>query len=665
MNKKSSKLDRVAARPALGRGLFHTRDSGGKHEMTPAAYLRWANKRAEEMGVKFFVPDDRINQMVANRQSVYGDVYLDYDVCGNRLSRPGLDALKAQIDSDLSVTHVFIPRRDRLARPDDPTEGLMLETSLRRCGITLVFMDKVLGPLARGERVDIGEMVTGVVDYDRAGKDREDLAEKIINAQLSLARAGFSTGGRPCYGFRRWLVRSDGVQVRELLDGERVRMAGHHVVWLPVPDDHPDMINIRRIRELLTTMPASRVARLLTDEGVPSPDSRRKRRDNGVEHFVSGDWHQTTIVGIGRNTLLAALCRYGQRSMGDKLRSTPEGPRLLTDSDYRPDGKAKVIRNSPESVQHTQASFEPIVPQAEHDELQAVLDSRSTSQRGKPRSRDPNNNPLGARIFDMKCGWPMYRTPYEGSFRYGCGLYSQSHGAQCGHHHIAGPTAIRLVLNCIVQKVLTPNGLRKLRERLETIAAAEVQTPVVDPSAGIQQQLAQLRAEQAKIERNMALSETPEQRQAVARVFDENLKNIAKLERELGQLQHAVRPIDKQGELEAAMAVLNRLPELLSQAENLAAVGAAFEMVNARMYLGFTTKKITKRTVNKVSRGLVTFGKTPPPIPLYAGPTGRRALAHTAAAVVASPERETSLPDQMVSGREGKSLGNVSRGDRI
>ncbi len=148
------------SRKQLGRGVFYTRDSGGKHEMTPAAYLRWANQEAARLGVGFNVADDTIAQLVKNRQPYVGDVYLDYDVCGNRLSRPALDALKARIDADKSISHLFIPRRDRLARPDDPTEGVALENSLRRTGITIVFMDKLLGPIARGEQADIGDAVT-------------------------------------------------------------------------------------------------------------------------------------------------------------------------------------------------------------------------------------------------------------------------------------------------------------------------------------------------------------------------------------------------------------------------------------------------------------------------------------------------------------------------
>lgn len=112
---------------------------------------------------------------------------------GNQLSRPGLDQLIRTVQTDQSVTHVFIPRRDRLARPDDPLDAMAIEASLRRCGVTLVFMDLVLPPLGRGRR-DIGEMIVGLIDYDKAGKDRE-LAQKILYALLKLAREGFSTGG--------------------------------------------------------------------------------------------------------------------------------------------------------------------------------------------------------------------------------------------------------------------------------------------------------------------------------------------------------------------------------------------------------------------------------------------------------------------------------------
>jgi hypothetical protein len=143
-------------------------------------------------------------------------------------------------------------------------------------------------------------------------------------------------------------VKHDGTTVRELAEKEHVRMAGHHVVWLPTAE--AELKVIRRILDMLETMPASRVAAQLTAEGVPTPDTGRWRKDRGVRHPTSGVWHQTTIVSIARNTLLVAVTRFGLRSMGDKLNFAPEGPRELEETDYREDERPKVIHN-PEDIE--------------------------------------------------------------------------------------------------------------------------------------------------------------------------------------------------------------------------------------------------------------------------------------------------------------------------
>ena len=139
--------------------------------------------------------------------------------------RKGLDAIVKTVRDDKSVSRVLIPRRNRLARPDDPMDGVKLENALREQGVTIVFMDKTLPPLRRGKRQEISELIVATVDYDRSSEDRRELAQKVLYAQLGLAKHGFSTGGRPPYGFRRWLVQEDGVRVCQLADGEYVKNA--------------------------------------------------------------------------------------------------------------------------------------------------------------------------------------------------------------------------------------------------------------------------------------------------------------------------------------------------------------------------------------------------------------------------------------------------------
>ena len=116
----------------LGSGLFYTRDSGGKHETTPGEYVKWACRRAAELKVAFNPTVADIESMIRDEEAIRGDLYLDYDVAGDELSRVGLNALLARAVSDDSVSHVFIPRRDRLARPGDAIDAVKMENVLRR-----------------------------------------------------------------------------------------------------------------------------------------------------------------------------------------------------------------------------------------------------------------------------------------------------------------------------------------------------------------------------------------------------------------------------------------------------------------------------------------------------------------------------------------------------
>jgi hypothetical protein len=326
----------------VGRAVFYTHDSGGEHETTPGECVRWAQRDAARHGVRFAGTPDQIDRMIRDGVAAEGDVFVDYGVKGNRLDRPGLDTLFRCVEADPAVSHVLIPRRDRLARPDDPYDGMTLENRLRKQGVTFVYMEKVLPPLGRGHR-DIGETVVGLVDFHKAGADRRELSQKILLAQLTLTRAGFTTGGRAPYGFCRWQVRADGTPVRRLADGEWSKRGGHHVVWLPV-EDEAVWATIHRILDLLAGgVPASLVVTTLTADGVPPPHHGRIRTDRGVAHATSGVWHQGTVTGISRNSLPRAVVEYGRRSMGDPLRFDPTHPRELADADLRADGRPKVV----------------------------------------------------------------------------------------------------------------------------------------------------------------------------------------------------------------------------------------------------------------------------------------------------------------------------------
>lgn len=142
----------LPTRSECGRGLFYSRDSGGNHDQTPGQYVQWASSEAAKLGVRFRGTALQIDGLIASGKPSHGDLFFDNSVTGNLLARPALDALKREIQQDRSVSHVFIPRRDRLARPDHAVDGVILEKELRGLGVTLVFMKETLKPLRRGRR---------------------------------------------------------------------------------------------------------------------------------------------------------------------------------------------------------------------------------------------------------------------------------------------------------------------------------------------------------------------------------------------------------------------------------------------------------------------------------------------------------------------------------
>src|SRR5258706_1433652 len=168
-------------RPDRGRALFYTRDSGGKSEMTPGQYVRWAARECATLGLAFNGTEEQIQLMIDRHCAAEGDIFQDQDVAGNILFRPRPQAILREIERDRTISHVFIPRPDRLARPDEIADGIKLEMRFRQeQGITLVFQDRHAPPIPRGEKVPLQDLVIAAVQYDYAEKFRHDLAFKTL-----------------------------------------------------------------------------------------------------------------------------------------------------------------------------------------------------------------------------------------------------------------------------------------------------------------------------------------------------------------------------------------------------------------------------------------------------------------------------------------------------
>ena len=417
---------------------------------------------------------------------------------------------------------------------------------------------------------------------------------------------------------------------------------------------------VHRILDMYEEMPATRIAKILNAEGVPSPNAGRTRKVRGVKQPVSGLWCQSTVSDIVLNPLLIAVTEYGRRSLGDQRRFAPKGPRSLEDSDRRDDFKPKAIRNNPKLTVKSAAKFAPLITEGRASRLQKIYDQCAGTQRSKPRSRDPSQNPLGGRIFDWNCGWLMYRIPYRDSFNYTCGLYQQSHASRCSHNHVRGIAATKLAMGTIWQQILAPHRLRQIEERLRVRIAESVAQPRVEQELNrLRAELREVQSDRKKATRNFAVADTPELAEGVKAVIKESCDRESQLNKEVSKFQETRPAISANEILDSALALVRQLPVLADDDKNLADIGRAFRILNLQMFVRFQPIKKRMRVENKVSGGVITFGDTSPPTKKYTGPTATTAVKTTKPREKGRSKGSQSSEHESESGSDGEA--NSSR----
>ncbi len=333
---------------------------------------------------------------------------------------------------------------------------------------------------------------------------------------------------------------------------------------------------------------------------------------------------------------------------------------LLEDHDRHEDRKLKTVRNDPKFTVKSVAKFAPLITEDRARRLQKIQEQRAGTQRSKPRSRDPNKNPLGGRIFGWNCGWPMYRIPHGDTFNYTCGWYQQSHATRCSHNHVRGLDATKLALATIWQQILTPHRLQQIEERLR----ARVAEPVAQPR--VEQELERLRTELRKVQvdhkaaiRNFAIARTPELAREVENFIKEFSDREAILNQDLSKVQGTSSAMSATDLMDSALTILRQLPELADDDHNLADIGQAFRILNLQMFVRFQPIKKKVRVENKVSGGVITLGDALPPTKKYTGPTATTAVKATKPLKKGRSKDRKSSKHESESGSDGEA--NSSR----
>ena len=642
-------------------GLLYIRRSMPGEGLGPEAQFDWGVTRARELNVPLYADRAEFFKTLESGGGQAGNVYVELGVSGSELSRPVFDRLYSRALNDAGVTHVFIHMRDRLARPERAIDAMAIEIKLLECGRTLVFNDRVLAPRNRAQNCMVEDLQM-FLDYGQSGKFLNDLAERMVSSQMTLARGGYWTGGRAPYGFARVLVGPQDNVVRELQDHEVVRQAGHHVRIRP-----QDQEKLRHWLEMLKLANdgwgGKRIANELNARGIPSPDAGRCRKDNcGIRRRVAGKWAHGTVLSLLRNKAIIGVLEWGVRSEGMRRRLGTGKSRLLEPSDFSPSGRPKVIKNSEQQVISSPAAFAAQAPPQLFTAVQERLQARGRSQRGISRSPDPNRYLLAGRVFDTSpgCGSPMYGRMRAGEPTYVCGLYVRTSGDACQHNWAPGDPLVKLLLAAIRSRVFRDGNLPRLRSKLEAIANRTMKDDSsIHRSNVLAAEIRRLELELDVISRNLARAADAQQYAAISREFGVISARLDMARKEMSQVRErqpgGTPNID--AEITQAMHVLTDLDRLVCEGKG-PELRRLVEALDARVWLSFEKKPSGRRMLNKVASGVLTTGNAPWPIRPYHLP-GDGPSAELQAGV---KENRPAGPENPA-GRD--SLHKVHRGDWI
>ncbi|MFT3883277.1 MAG: hypothetical protein QM703_26940 [Gemmatales bacterium] len=193
---------------------------------------------------------------------------------------------------------------------------------------------------------------------------------------------------------------------------------------------------------------------------------------------------------------------------------------------------------------------------------------------------------------------------------------------------VDGVTATKHVARVIKQEVLKAGRLEELKNRIRQIANQEDGTHQTSGSLKqMRTRAAQLEKQIGNVAKNLATAESQEEADAVRIVFRQ-MKNEQRLV--LDQMKamedSARNPSSIEQDLAKALSGVDRLAELCGKIETLPLMTELFKLVNANLYLDFTTEKKGESERSKVNGGVICFGDSPPPIQIYQGPTDKPAV---------------------------------------
>lgn len=390
-------------------------------------------------------------------------VFKDDGVSGAELElRPGIRDLFAFLRRSPERGTLVVWKRNRLLRPDDPRDGLILEREIEKLGWRIHFLQ---GSVQTGE--PLIDAILSLLQHHESGQYSKNVSGDVLRGHLRRALDGDLLVGKIPFGFAKLVVGQDGRE-RVIARLERHRKLKVEKTKL-VPGCDAEVAVVRRVFSEYASGSAgmAEIAARLNGDGIRAPEG--------------GTWVTGSVRELLRNRCYAGDLVWNKETTskffrlvgGEVVRQTAgrKSPRLHVKSRWcyaANDRKDWVI---------VRDHHIPLVDRATFERVQEIMASRAGARGGQRNVRLAY--PLTGRVFCGKCGRPMTGNGSKAQGRtyrrYFCAGWTQS--KSCDGYVVRADQLEHAALRKLQSVLLDRLPKQELRDRIVSILRQRLTVP--------------------------------------------------------------------------------------------------------------------------------------------------------------------------------------------
>lgn len=445
-------------RPTAPQSRGRAKQGQGKHqEGTVAVGLCRCSTDRQDRSVE--EQEAAIRAWAKERRVRILKVFKDEGVSGLELSRPGLNACLDFLKKSSVKGSVVLWSRDRLVRPDDPIDGLVIERQVRHAGWELRYLT---GSNATGH--PLVDAILGLVEHHASAEYLRKLARDSLRNVLGRLKAGDVPGGKIPFGYAKAILDGENRVVRVVQRSKKHRKAPAEVTRLVLGDER----EVSTVRLIFSTF--------LTGEASPRDIADDLKRQNAPRPTAL-PWSKATVREILLNPVYVGDIVWNRETSARcvRLLDGTLSNKLALHASRRDGRRIAWARNDPKDHIVLRDHHAPIISRQDFARAQDVMAKRAQSKPDGTVMANCRSFPLTGTISCGSCGTGMSsRTTQVRSrvYRYYVCTSSSSHSA-----YVRADEADRAILDALRRAV---SGSRSAPARRALTRMGDLEDALLD-----------------------------------------------------------------------------------------------------------------------------------------------------------------------------------------